>query len=92
MNAQITHIQVQNWTKWIYYVLNTHQTHKTHCVHDLFNVSTNLATILCLPRTRIRKTQFAMYVFDTHVTLIRGQSNQIWYQLVDFKQGYNEAV
>ena len=37
------------------------------------------------------KKQFAVYDSDKPVTLKQGQSQQTWYDLVDPKQGYNNA-
>ena len=35
--------------------------------------------------------QFAVYDSDTPVTWKQGQGQQTWYELVDSKQGYNNA-
>ena len=35
--------------------------------------------------------QLAVYDSDAPVTLKQGQSHQTWYELVDPKQGYNNA-
>ena len=37
------------------------------------------------------KKQFAVYDSDTPVTLKQSQGHQKWYELVDPKQGYNNA-
>ena len=37
------------------------------------------------------KKQLAVYDSDTPVTLKNGQGYQTWYELVDPKQGYNNA-
>ena len=37
------------------------------------------------------KKQFAVYDSDTSLILNQGQGHQTWYELVDPKQGYNNA-
>ena len=52
---------------------------------DLFNVSQNRKTYKNL------KKQFAVYDSETSVTLKQGQGDQIRYELVNPKHGYDDA-
>ena len=37
------------------------------------------------------RKQLAVYDSDTTVTFEQGKGHQTWYELVDYKQGYNKA-
>ena len=66
--------------------MNTHQRHTIHIVYKLINVYGN-HTPFTLQRTRIQSTQFALYIFDTPVTLRQSQGHQTYNDNVDSKQG-----
>ena len=38
-----------------------------------------------------QQQNFAVYDFDTPVTLKQGQGHPTWYELLDLKQGHNHA-
>ena len=56
---------------------------------DLFNVCKNDTNLNC--GRQESKKQFAVYNSDIPVTFKRGQGHQTRYELVDPKQGYNNA-
>ena len=50
-----------------------------------------ISSLNCTER-EYKKTQIAVYVFNTAVTLKEGQDHQTWYESVDPKQAYNHAA
>ena len=61
-------------------------------MHNLFNVCTNVATIQLLNyREQESKSQFAVYISDTSVSLKQSQGRKKYNDNVDPKQGYNHA-
>ena len=59
------------------------------CIFFLMYVAT--IQHLKVQRTRIKNTQFAVYISDTSVTLKQSQGNQTLNDNVDPKQAYNHA-
>ena len=92
-NAQMTHIQVQNWRKCVSYVPKAHTSHTKHMVHDAFNVCSNHA-LFKLQWTRIFKKKFFKNcsLWFWHIcNLKKDWGCQTWYELVDLEQNYNHA-
>ena len=59
-------------------------THTNHIMHNLFNVCSNHA-IFKLQKTRIKKTQFAIYISDKPVTLKQSQGYKMYNDTVNPK-------
>ena len=72
----------------MFHKIHMHHTKNTTC--DLFNVCKNHTTFKLWWDKNLKK-QFAVHDSDTPVTKKQGLGHQAWYELVDLKQGYNDA-
>ena len=59
-------------------------------IHYLFDALNNHVKFK-LKQKRIQKAQFAVYIFDTPVTLKQSQGHHTYNESVDCKQGYNHV-
>ena len=84
-NAQMTHIQVQNWKNVL--VVCLQYTPVTCLVFSVYVTTTQRLN----HSGQESKQKFAVHNSDTPVTLKQGQCHQSWYGLTDSKQGYTHA-